>query len=181
MSTNRATYITVVIVPALFVGCEEAAVDSVSDSRNEIAMDEYQHPKLGPLYQEDVDWQSDESSVSFYDDKIQVCLAEGTDAGPSEKAMRGYEWMEGHWSHVLEIIQEQAFAYYQPMAEADNRIPKIDSPSQLWGTEILLAIRVFSEDDFAVTMRFGWQDNSDPHEITFYVEGGTCNTHSVDG
>lgn len=143
--------------------------------------DDFVHPKLGQLYAEDVDWQTDEVSVPFSKSPIEVCLADGSDDGPSQAALSGYEWLESHWQEVLGLIQEQAFAFYEPYVDAVPSAPKIDTPKQLWGTEVLLSVRVFSKDDFTVTMRFAWQDDDDPHAITFYVEDGKCETHSVDG
>ena len=144
-------------------------------------MDTYMHPKLGELYHEDVDWQSDQAAVSFCHSPIEVCLADGSDDGPSEAAMSGYEWVESHWEQVRELIQDQAFEFYEPYADAVDGVPKFESPSQLWKTEIVLGLRMFSRDEFSVTLRFEWQQNDDPHEVTFYVEGGKCESHSVDG
>lgn len=141
----------------------------------------YIHPTLGELYPEDVDWQTDEVAVPFCDTPIEVCLADGSDEGPSESALSGYDWVESHWQEVLTLIQDQAFAFYTPYAEAVEGIPSFDKPEQLWGTEMLLCVRVFSKDYFSVSLRFSWQENEDPHDITFYVEGGACLTHSVDG
>jgi hypothetical protein len=139
------------------------------------------HPRLGELYPEDVDWQTDEALVPFCNTPIAVCLADGSDDGPSEAALSGYEWIESHWREVLGLIQDQAFDFYEPYADAVAGVPAFDAPEQLWGTETLLSVRVFSKDDFTITMRFTWQEDADPHEITFYVEDGQCETHSVDG
>lgn len=144
-------------------------------------MDTYTHPKIGELYPEDVDWQTDEVSVQYSPSPIEVCLAGGTDDGPSQAALSGYEWVESNWQEVCSLIQDQAFEFYEPYAAAVDGVPSFDTPSQLWGTEVLLSIRVFAEDDFTVTLRFNWQEDDDPHEITFYVEDGRCETHSADG
>ena len=66
-------------------------------------------------------------------------------------------------------------------ADAVTAVPRFAHPSDLWGTERLLSLRIFAAGDFTVTLRFDWQDPSDPHEITFYVEGGACITHTADG
>ncbi len=143
--------------------------------------DTFVHSRLGELYPEDVDWQADEVSVPFYKTPIAVCLAAGSDDGPSEAALSGYDWIESHWQEVLGLIQNQAFDFYEPYADAVAGVPAFDSPEQLWGTETLLSVRVFTKDDFTVTMRFTWQKDQDLHEITFHVEDGRCETHSVDG
>ncbi|MEM8960798.1 MAG: hypothetical protein AAGD38_04905 [Acidobacteriota bacterium] len=143
--------------------------------------DTFDHPKLGELYPEDVDWQTDEVLVPFYKTAISVCLAGGSDSGPSIAALSGYDWIESHWAEVLKLIQNQAFEFYRPYADAVAGVPVFDSPERLWGTETLLDIRVFAQDDFTVTMRFAWQERGDPHQVAFYVEEGRCDTHSVDG
>jgi hypothetical protein len=143
--------------------------------------DAFVHPRLGDLYPEDVDWQTDEVFVPFCKTPIAVCLADGSDDGPSAAALSGYDWIESHWPEVLELIQDQAFDFYRPYAVAIAGVPAFDSAGQLWGSEVLLGVRVFSNDDFTVTLRFTWQEDQDPHEITFFVEEGRCETHSVDG
>ena len=95
--------------------------------------------------------------------------------------MQGYEWVEANWPEVLNIISDQAFEFYQPYADAVATVPTFDSPKAIWGTEQLINLRIFAKDDFTVSMRFSWQEDQDPHEITFYVEEGQCLTHSVDG
>ena len=144
-------------------------------------VDAYIHPRLGELYAEDVDWQTDEVSVPFCDTPIEVCLADGSDDGPSQAALAGYDWIESNWQQVRDLIQEQAFRFYEPYADAVDGVPAFDAPEQLWGTEVVLSVRVFSKDDFTVTLRFRWQEEEDPHVVTFYVEDGQCETHSVDG
>jgi len=141
----------------------------------------YLHSKLGELYPEDLDWQTEEIVVPFSGTPIGVCLANGSVEGPSEAALSGYDWVESHWHEVRGLIQGQAFDFYRPYADAVAGVPTFDAPEKLWGTEILLWVRVFSKDRFSVTLRFAWQEDEDPHEITFYVEGGSCSTHSVDG
>lgn len=141
----------------------------------------YTHPELGELYPDDVDWQSDSATVRFSDAPVEVCLANGTETGPSAVALAGYEWVAANWPQVLRSIENQAFDFYEPYAAGVPGTPGFDSPSELWGTEELLSILVFSKDDFSVSMRFAWQQASDPHIVTFYVENGVCETHSVDG
>lgn len=143
--------------------------------------DTFVHPRLGELYPEDVDWQTDQVSVPFCKAPIAVCLADGSDDRPSKEALSGYDWIESHWREVLVLIQDQAFEFYKPYADAVAAVPEFESPEQLWGTEVLLNVRVFSKDEYTVTFRFRWQQEQDPHEITFYVEDGRCKTHSVDG
>lgn len=143
--------------------------------------DTFIHPRLGELYPEDVDWHTDEVSVPYCKTSIAVCFAGGTDDGPSEAAISGYDWIESHWSEVLGLVQDQAFDFYGPYADAVTGVPVFDAPEQLWGTETVLSVRVFAKDDFTVTMRFSWQEEQDPHEVTFYVEDSRCDTHSVDG
>ena len=143
--------------------------------------DTYDHQKLGELYPEDVDWQTDAVSVPFSDTAIEVCLADGSDEGPSQDALAGYEWLESHWQQVRGLIQEQAFDYYEPYAETVDGVPSFETPEELWGTEVVLSVRVSSKADFTVTLRFTWQEDDDPHDVTFYVENGGCTTHSVDG
>ena len=143
--------------------------------------EKYIHPKLGGLYQEDVDWQTDEVTVSFCKAPIGVCLANGSDDGPSAMALDGFEWVETHWDEVLAIIQDQAFEFYDPYFDAFEDIPKFDSANDLWGTGILLYLRLFSKTDFTVSMRFAWQKEEDSHQVTFEVEEGECFTHTVDG
>ena len=141
----------------------------------------FTHSPLGELYPEDVDWCADDASVSFHSSRVHVCLAEGTENGPSDSALAGYEWIAANWEQVKAMIESQPFEFYQPYADAVAEVPRFESPSELWGTEELTGLRVFARDDFSVTMRFRWQEESDPHEVTFYVEGGLCVTHSVDG
>lgn len=175
-------YVTVAVFLVLSASCSERQGNGIQSGEPENNVeDSYLHPKLGELYPEDVDWQTDEVSVPFCDNPIAVCLAEGTDDGPSQAALSGYGWIESHWQEVHRLIQEQAFRFYKPYAAAVEGVPTIDGPEQLWGTEVLLSVRVFSKDDFTVTLRFTWQEHEDPHEITFYVEEGRCKTHSVDG
>lgn len=142
---------------------------------------EFIHHKLGKLYLEDVDWQTDEASVPFCKTPVEVCLAGGSETGPSQAALSGYDWIESHWQKVLVLMQDQAFDFYEPYADAVASVPVIDTSTQLWGTESILNVRVFAKDDFSVTMRFTWQEDEDPHEVTFYVEDGKCEVHSVDG
>ncbi|GMV79989.1 MAG: hypothetical protein AMXMBFR7_11730 [Planctomycetota bacterium] len=141
----------------------------------------YIHPKLGELYPEDVDWQTDKATVPFSNTPIEVCFANGSKDGPWPAALTGYDWIESHWSEVLGLIQDQAFDFYSPYADAVAGVPVFASPEKLWGTEELLCVRVSTKDDFEVTLRFKWQEKEDPHVITFYVEKGRCETHSVDG
>ena len=139
------------------------------------------HPILGELYPEDVDWQTDETIVPFSGEPIAVCLAEGSSAGPSAEASAGFDWIAANWSSVLTLIQSQAFQFYEPYLEAVPGTPDFQEPEQIWGTEILSSVRVTAEDEFEVTMRFVWQADADPHEVTFYVENGQCESHTVDG
>lgn len=143
--------------------------------------DEYKHPRLGILYPEDDDWQADEVTVPFAGDPIDVCLAGGTDDGPSAEALLAYEWCEQNWGGVLTLIQDQAFEFYLPYADAVSSVPKFETADALWGTEEVISLRVFSKNDFTVTLCFSWQEEADPHLVTFYVEEGACKSHSVDG
>ena len=162
-------------------GCD-TGIDSTVGTASEDHMEgTFVHPRLGELYPEDVDWQTDEVSVAFSKTPIAVCLADGPDDGPSQAALSGYDWLESNWPEVLRLIQDQAFEFYESYADAVAGVPPFNTPEQLWGSESLLSVRVFSKDDFTVTMRFIWQEDQDPHEITFYVEDGGCETHSVDG
>ncbi|TWU00232.1 hypothetical protein Pla108_11790 [Botrimarina colliarenosi] len=63
--------------------------------------DTFNHPRLGELYPEDIDWQIDEVSVPYSKTPIAVCFADGSDDGPSGVALSGYDWIESHWSEVL--------------------------------------------------------------------------------
>lgn len=141
----------------------------------------YSHDDLGLLYRDDVDWNADDVSVPFVENLIGVSLAEGTEDGPSPAALSGYEWIQDNWSAVLSIIREQAFDFYSPYADAFDEVPNIGTPEDLSGTEKLEHLRIFSKDDFEVSLRFDWQVLGDGHEITFYIEDGRCHSHSVDG
>ena len=141
----------------------------------------FNHPVLGELYPEDVDWCTDKVEVTFHEAPIQVCLANGTDDGPSGRANAGYGWIAANWGEVLQTVEDQAFEFYRPYADAVASVPSFRQPSDLWGTERLLSLRIFAADDFTVTLRFDWQEPDDPHEITFYVEDGICNTYTADG
>lgn len=145
-------------------------------------MDEtYNHPKLGTMLPEDTDWIV-RASVPFASRPIEVCLA-GEDEGiaPSSDSLAGYDWISAHWPRVLDLIADQAFDFYEPYRDAVASVPKFESPGAMWGTEVLSSVRVRSKDDFEVSLRFAWQEEDDPHVITFYVEDGRCRTHSVDG
>jgi len=141
----------------------------------------YSHDDLGLLYLEDVDWNADGVSVPFVENLIGVSLADGSEDGPSPAALLGYQWIQSNWSAVLSIIQEQAFDFYAPYADAFDEVPGFDGPKDLLGSEKLEYLRIFSKDDFEVSLRFNWQAPGDSHEITFYIEGAKCNSHSVDG
>ena len=141
----------------------------------------YAHDKLGLLYFEDGDWNAENVSVPFVEDSIGVSLRAGIGGGPSPAALSGYKWIEKNWKTVLSIVQDQAFQFYAPYADAFDGLPQFESPGELIGTERLCYLRVFSKEDFEVTVIFDWQVPGDEHEITFYVEGGECKTHCVDG
>lgn len=149
----------------------------------------FNHPTLGKLFPDyngwssiylgSVDWLSDRISVPFCEPPIQVSLDDGTVNGPSEKALAGYDWIESNWPEVLRIIEDQAFSFWDTYSI--EGAPEFDSPEQIWGTEVVLAVSVSSKDNFHIVMRFTWQTDSDPHEITFYVDDSECETYSVDG
>ena len=143
--------------------------------------DTFVHSKLDELYPDDVDWQTDEVLVSFSKTPIAVCLADGSDDGPSQAALVGYDWVESHWDKVLQLIQEQAFRFYASYADNVAGVLSFNTPEQFWKSASLISVRVFSKDNFGVTMRFAWQERHDFHEITFYVEDGRCDAYSVDG
>ena len=103
------------------------------------------------------------------------------ESGPTEHALKGFVWLQNEWSEVLELFEEQACQFYAPYADAVPSVPKFETSEQFWETSILLSVRVFSTKTYSVTMRFTWQEDDDPHEITFYVEDGVCLTHTVDG
>jgi hypothetical protein len=133
------------------------------------------------LYAENFAWQTDEVSVPFAEAAIAVSFTNCSAEGPLEEALSGYDWIEFHWPQVRSLIQEQAFAFYEPYADAVPGVPRFDAADQLWGTEVLLSIELSSKHQFSITMRFEWQEEDDPHQITFYVVDGRCQTHSVDG
>jgi hypothetical protein len=141
----------------------------------------YSHNELGALYLEDTDWNVDDVSVPFVKNVIGVSLAAGSENGPSLAALSAYQWIQSNWPAVLSLLQEQAFEFYLPYAHAFEGVPCFDTPTDMLGSEILQYLRVFNKDDFEITFRFGWQEPGDDHEITFYVEDGTCKSHSVDG
>jgi len=141
----------------------------------------YSHDNLGSMYLEDVDWNADDVSVQFVENLVGVSLADGSENGPSRAALSGYQWIQSNWQAVLSLIQEQAFEFYSPYKGAFDGVPGFQTPKDLLGSERLQYLRVFGKDDFEITLRFDWQEPGDCHEITFYVEGGRCNSHSVDG
>ena len=141
----------------------------------------YSHDDLGSLYLEDLDWNAEDVSVPFVENLIGVSLADGSENGPSRAALSGYQWIQSNWQAVLSLIQEQAFEFYSPYVDAFDGVPGFRTPKDLLGSERLQYLRVFGKDDFEITLRFDWQEPGDGHEITFYVEGGRCNSHSVDG
>ncbi|MDJ0710805.1 MAG: hypothetical protein QNJ14_10460 [Woeseiaceae bacterium] len=141
----------------------------------------FTHPVLGELYPEDIDWCVDEAAVPFHASRVHICLAEGGEDAPSDSANAGFDWIAANWKQVQKLIEQQAFEFYRPYADAVATVPKFAAPNELWGTDRLVSLRVYSVDDFSVTLRFDWQEDSDPHEVTFYVERGICETHSVDG
>ena len=144
--------------------------------------DSFTHPTLGVMLPEDTDWIATEATVPFCDSRIGVCLA-GEDAadGPSDEALAAYDWLSVHWPDVFRLIEEQAFQFYQPYRDAVASVPRFASPRHLFGTENASFVRVRSKTDFQISLRFAWQEADDPHVVTFYVEGGQCCTHSVDG
>jgi hypothetical protein len=174
------TAMSALALPMLLIGCESRQ-SLVHSAKEQTLSESFHHPTLGELYPEDVDWQTDAVTVPFCQFPIAVCLAEGNGDGPSDDAIAGYEWVAAHWKDVLRIIEGQAFRFYEPYAAAITGVPKFDLPTQLWGTEVVQSIRLFSKDDFEVSIRFTWQLPDDPHVVTFYVEGERCLTHSVDG
>lgn len=140
------------------------------------------HPTLGPLSQEAEDWWLAENvAVPFASESVSVLFTDGDENGPSAGALAGYEWIASHWNDVLATVEEQAFEFYEPYADAIKNIPVFDKPHDIWGTQVVLHLSIFSKDDYSVTMRFQWQHKNDGHEITFEVEDGRCETHSVDG
>lgn len=142
----------------------------------------YQHPVIGEMFDEDNDWIAENVSLAISGRSVQVVLAQGESTGPSQDALYGFDWIVSNWEEVLNIIENQAFErFYRPYTDAVSGVPQFDSPDQLWGSEILLGIQVSTENHFAITLRFNWQQLDDKHEITFYVEDGKCQTHSVDG
>ena len=142
--------------------------------------DSYNHPTFGGFELEDTDWLASSSTVPFLGYAIDVML-EGTEEKPTDKALKAYETISSNWNETLEKIKEQAFQYYEPYADAFPSVPKLDSAEKLWGTEKVLFINIRSEDEYEVTMRFDWQEEEDDHQITFYIEDGVCETHTVDG
>jgi hypothetical protein len=141
----------------------------------------YSHDDLGSLYLEDDDWNAEDISVPFVETSVCVSLADGSKNGPSRAALSGYQWIQGNWQAVLSLIQEQAFEFYSPYADAFDGVPGFHTPKDLLGSERLQYLRIFGKDHFEITLRFDWQEPGDTHEITFYVDGGRCNSHSVDG
>ena len=141
----------------------------------------YAHNEIGQLYLDDTDWNADEVSVPFAENEIGVSLADGSKDGPSPAALSGYQWIKSNWQSALALIQDQCFEFYSPYAEAFEAVPGFATPADLLGSEILQYLRIFDKDDFEITLRFTWQEPDDNHEITFYVESGHCESHSVDG
>ncbi|MCH9694167.1 MAG: hypothetical protein K0U72_06630 [Gammaproteobacteria bacterium] len=141
----------------------------------------YTHDELGALYLEDTDWNADDVRVPFAEDLIGVSLANGSETEPALAALYGYQWIQSNWRAVLSLIQEQAFEFYSPYVDAFNGVPIFATPADLLGSETLRYLRVFDKDNFEITFRFAWQERGDSHEITFYVENGKCEAHTVDG
>lgn len=181
VTTTYIRLLQLAIIPLVIFGCGNKSDGQSNSKPSEGDFVFFNHPVLGELYPEDVDWCTDEADVSFHESPVQVCLANGSEDGPSDSANAGYNWIAGNWREVLQTIEQQAFEFYRPYADAVTAVPRFAHPSDLWGTERLLSLRIFAAGDFTVTLRFDWQDPSDPHEITFYVEGGACITHTADG
>jgi hypothetical protein len=144
--------------------------------------DTFKHPKLGLMFAEDIDWIAMKARVPFSKTPVDVCLGgeEGAD-GPSQEALAGYDWLSSHWPEVFRLIEAQAFDFYEPYRDAVPSVPRFGAARLLFGTEEVCGIRVHSKTDFEISTRFAWQEAEDPHVVTFYVEGGKCITHSVDG
>lgn len=141
----------------------------------------YIHADLGSLHREDVDWNAEDVIVPFAESRIGVSLADGSESGPSRAALFGYKWIQSNWQGVLSLIQKQVFEFYSPYADAFDGVPEFNTPRDLLRSARLRYLRIFGKDDFELTLRFDWQEPGDSHEVTFYVEGGKCGTHSVDG
>jgi hypothetical protein len=144
--------------------------------------DTFTHPKLGAMLPEDTDWIASEAEVPFARFPIEVCLAgeEGA-ASPSDETLAAYDWLSSHWPEVFQLIEAQAFEFYEAYRDAVASVPRFASPRALLGTEKVCGVRVWSKSNFTITLRFAWQEAEDRHIITFYVECGQCSTHSVDG
>ena len=170
-----------IVLLTVMAGCGGGAEYSSEPGSEAQMTNTFNHPSLGELYPEDVDWCTDAVAAPFSTTPIQVCLAEGSETGPSDIALAGYGWLETHWMDVQKLMESQAYSFYEPYAESVSSIPRFGSADELWGTETVLNVSVFAADNFTVTLRFEWQEEDDPHEITFYIEGGKCETHSVDG
>jgi len=140
----------------------------------------YNHPTLGKMEPGDTDWLASDTIVSFLGYDISVTL-EGTKEQPTEEALSAYETISSNWNETLEKINEQAFQFYEPYADAFPSVPKFDSAGKIWGTEKVWFMTIRSIDEYELTMTFDWQEEEDDHMITFYIEGGACETHSVDG
>ncbi len=141
----------------------------------------FSHDDLGSLLFEDGDWNTEAVSVPFVESLIGVSLADGSENGPSSAALSGYQWVQGNWQTVLSLIQEQMSDFYSPYADAYGEVPDFETPEDLSASGRLQYLRIFNKDDFEITLRFDWQVPGDSHEITFYIEDGRCNSHSVDG
>ncbi|GAA4439765.1 DUF6985 domain-containing protein [Bremerella cremea] len=144
-------------------------------------MDKYQHPSLGTLFLEDDQWLTEEGEVTFVDEVIRIVFARGTEEGPSDASLEGFEWIDANWSKVLTLIEDQAFEFYQSYDNSVEEFPEFAKPADIWGSEYLLGLRIFSPEEFEVTLQFDWQEEDDEHEITFYIEEGECNSYSRDG
>jgi len=171
----------VILALTLSVACAKQNTQSSTKAGDRVE-DIYIHPTLGELYPEDVDWMTDEVSLPFCNHPISVILINGDDSGPSAESLEGYDWRSTHWPETLALIELIAFEqFYLPYADANDAVPRFDTPAAIWGTEQLICLCVSSKDLFQVSMRLDWQAPSDHHEITFYIEQGKCITLSVDG
>ncbi|MBA2115491.1 DUF6985 domain-containing protein [Bremerella alba] len=144
-------------------------------------MSTYKHPELGQFELDFNIWLNEDATPHFVDGEIIVFFANGTEDAPSPESLEGYEWIAANWPQVLSLIEAQVWEYYEPYADNVEGVPKFNSVQEVWGTELLLGLNIVSKIDFEVTLQFEWQADEDDHEITFYVEDGQCDMHSVDG
>ena len=140
----------------------------------------YSHPTLGSMAYEYDNWFIDNVKIPLFDTDIYISL-EGSDTGPSDDSLKGYEFISENWDEIILNYGIIDAFYEMHEAYADGMDIDLIDKENFADSIIPQSLSITSADTLSFSVQFTWQDENDDHIITAEVENGSCTGCPVDG